>query len=94
MFFIVHCLDHADALTLRLATHPAHRAYLAQAAMRILVAGPLLAEDGVTMVGSCFLLEAASRAEVEAFNRADPFHTAGVWRQVSIHAFDKRTDNR
>ena len=31
------------------------------------------------MIGSLFLIEAPSRAEVEAFNRADPFAAAGIW---------------
>ena len=70
------------------------RAYLAQADVKTLISGPLLGADEETMIGSCFLLEADSIDEVEAFNRADPFAAAGVWKTVSIHPFAKRVDNR
>jgi uncharacterized protein YciI len=93
MLFAIHCLDGADALPRRLAHHAAHRAHLAAAKVRLLVAGPLLGEDG-GMIGSLFVVQAASWAEAEAFHRADPFVTAGVWERVTITGFDMRTDNR
>ena len=46
------------------------------------------------MIGSLFILEAASKADVEAFNREDPFAKTGVWQQVNIHPFNMRVDNR
>ena len=42
------------------------------------------------MIGSLFLIESPSRAEVEAFNRADPFAAAGIWDKVSITGFVRR----
>lgn len=94
MHFIVHCVDHDDALPTRLANYEAHKAYLAQATVKTLVSGPLTADDGETMKGSCFLLEANNKVEVMAFHQNDPFYHAGVWRAVSIHPFLKRVDNR
>lgn len=94
MHFIIHCLDAADAGDKRQANYADHRAYLAAAPVRIVVSGPLVADDGETMIGSCLLVEADSRAEVEDFNRGDPFNQQGVWETVSIHAFLKRVDNR
>ena len=94
MHYVIHCLDKADALATRLANHPAHRDYLSRAPVRILVSGPLVAEDGETGIGSFFLVEADTRAEVEAFHDGDPFKAAGVWGHVHIDAFLKRTDNR
>jgi uncharacterized protein YciI len=94
MHFIVHCLDHDDAQPLRLAHYDAHKAYLAAAKVRTLISGPLTADDGETMKGSCFLFEANSKDEVIDFNQNDPFSKAGVWRQVLIHPFLKRVDNR
>jgi hypothetical protein len=40
------------------------------------------------VIGSLFLIEAPSRAEVEAFNCADPFAAAGIWEGVDqrIHS--------
>lgn len=94
MHYVIHCLDHDDAVDKRLAHYDAHKAYLAAATVRTLISGPLLADDEETMIGSCFLLEADSLAEVEAFNRNDPFHHAGLWKTVSIRPFAKRVDNR
>lgn len=94
MHFIVHCIDHDDALPLRLANYDAHKAYLAAASVRTVISGPLVADDGETMKGSCFLLEADSKDAVVAFNRNDPFYAAGVWKQISIHPFLMRVDNR
>ncbi len=94
MFFIIHALDHPGAAPRRLAHYDAHKAYLAGAAMKTLISGPLLADDGETMIGSCFLVEAHSRAEVEAFNAADPFNIADIWDRIDIHPFSKRVDNR
>ena len=94
MHFIVHCLDHEDALQRRLVNYEAHREYLASAKVQSVISGPLVSDDGQTMIGSCFLFEAESKEDVVNFNRNDPFTVAGVWRQVSIHGFLMRIDNR
>jgi uncharacterized protein YciI len=46
------------------------------------------------MIGSCFLVQAASKDDVLAFHNADPFKAAGVWGQVHIAPFLKRVDTR
>lgn len=94
MHYVIHCLDHAGAVQKRLDHYEAHKAYLGSAAMKTVISGPLLADDEQTMIGSCFVVEAASLAEVEAFNRADPFYKAGLWATISIRPFNKRVDNR
>ncbi len=94
MLYAIHCLDKPGALALRLANYDAHKAYLGAAPLKTLVSGPLVAADGETMIGSLLIVEAASRTDVEAFNRNDPFAKAGVWERVSIEAFLKRVDNR
>lgn len=94
MHYVVHCLDHDGAVAKRLAHYEAHKAYLAAATVKTVISGPLLADDEQTMIGSCFVLEADSLAQVEAFNSADPFAKAGLWKTVSIRPFAKRVDNR
>ncbi|WAJ28879.1 YciI family protein [Antarcticirhabdus aurantiaca] len=94
MHVIVHCLDRQGAVQDRLDNYEAHKAYLATSPVRIVISGPLLAEDGETMIGSLFLFEANSKEEVAAFNAADPFAKAGIWERVEIHPFLKRMDNR
>lgn len=94
MHFIIHALDKPGALPLRLANYDAHKAYLQTAPFKMVVSGPLLADDHETMIGSLFLVEAETREQVRAFNAADPFALAGVWANVQIHPFNKRVDNR
>ena len=94
MHFVVHCLDHAGALPTRVANYEEHKAYLSSAPLKFLISGPLLADDGETMIGSMFLVEADDKAAVEEFNRNDPFSRTGVWERVEIHPFFKRVDNR
>jgi uncharacterized protein YciI len=94
MHYVIHCLDHAGAVQKRLDHYEAHKAYLGAAAMKTVISGPLMADDEVTMIGSCFVVEAASLAEVQAFNQADPFNKAGLWASISIRPFLKRVDNR
>ncbi len=94
MHYVIHCLDHPGAVEKRLAHYETHKAYLARAKLRTVISGPLLADDEETMIGSCFVVEAGSLTEVEAFNRDDPFHAIGLWRTISIRPFAKRVDNR
>ena len=94
MHYVIHALDKPDALPVRLAHYEAHKAYLAQAKVRTVISGPLVADDGETMIGSCFVVEADSKDEVLAFHDNDPFKAAGVWQHVHINPFLKRVDNR
>ena len=94
MIYIITCLDKADALPRRLASIDAHRHYLAthDHPVKALLSGPLVQEDGETMKGSHFLVEADSRAVIEAWQADDPLATADVWETVIIEAFLKRVD--
>jgi uncharacterized protein YciI len=94
MHYVIHCLDHDGAVQKRLDNYEAHKAYLAGATVKTVISGPLLADDGETMIGSCFVIEADSLAEAEAFNRNDPFARVGLWKTVSVRPFLKRVDNR
>jgi uncharacterized protein YciI len=93
MFFVLHAFDKVGALDTRLANYDAHKAFLADMSphgVSMIMSGPLVADDGKTAIGSLMILEAPDRATVEAFNRADPFHEAGIWEKVNITAFVKR----
>ncbi|HEX3364063.1 YciI family protein [Phenylobacterium sp.] len=84
--FVLACFDKPNSLDLRMATREAHLAYAGEHRAMIKVAGPLL-DAADAMAGSLFILEAESRAQVEAFNAADPYQKAGLFGQVEIRGF-------
>lgn len=94
MLFAIHCLDHEGGAQKRLAHYDAHKAYLAAAPVKTVISGPLVAEDGETMIGSLFVVSSDSIDQVIVFNRDDPFHREGVWKDIQINQFIMRVDNR
>lgn len=93
MLFAIHALDRPGALDARLGHYDAHKAFLADTSalgVKIVMSGPLVGDDGTTMVGSLFVVEAADRATVERFNAADPFRVAGIWERITITGFIRR----
>lgn len=87
MLFAIHMLDRPGGAALRAATGEAHRDYVRRNADRMLLGGPLLSDDGVTMIGSLIILECAGRAEAEAFVEAEPYRRAGLFETVIIRRF-------
>lgn len=93
MLFAIHAIDRSGALDTRLAHYDAHKAFLSDTSalgVKIVMSGPLVADDGQTMIGSLFLIEAPDRAAVERFNAADPFYKANIWERVTIAGFLRR----
>src|SRR5215469_2663107 len=93
MLFVIHATDRKDGMPTRAKFYRAHRIHLDQAEshnVNVVTAGTLVADDGETPVGSVFVVEAASRAAVDAFTRSDPYHVNRVWETVQIHAYNKK----
>ena len=93
MLFVVHALDKRDILPTRAKHYRAHRIHLDRAedhSVDVITAGTLVDDDGETPVGSIFVIDAASRAAVDAFTSSDPYHLNGVWERVSIHGYNKK----
>src|SRR3546814_18258922 len=86
MYYIIYALDRPDAGDLRIKTRAAHREYLHRPDLpvRLVLAGPLLADDAVTIIGSVIVVAADSRSQVEAFSAADPYRHAGLVGSVRI----------
>jgi uncharacterized protein len=84
--FILNCIDKADALDQRMATRQAHLDYVGARPDIVKLGGPLL-DDAGKMIGSHIILEAGSKAEVEAFAANDPYGLAGVFESVTITEF-------
>jgi uncharacterized protein len=93
MLFVIHAFDKPGALSTRQAHYDAHKRFLSNTTpygVGIVMSGPLVADDGVTMKGSMFLVEAADRRAVERFHEDDPFYKAGIWEGVTVTAFLRR----
>ena len=87
MLYAITLIDAPGSGALRVRERPAHKAYLAPLAGRIAFAGPLLADDGTTMVGSLLVMDFADRAAVHAWLANEPFTVAGVYATTTVHAF-------
>ena len=87
MIYVFHLHDRPDGAALRQRVRPEHKAYLGAVADRIAFAGPLLDDDGVTMIGSLLAIEFSDRAAAQAWLAAEPFTRAGLYAGVEIHAF-------
>src|SRR3546814_12405981 len=95
MYYIIYALDRPDAGDLRIKTRAAHREYLHRPDLpvRLVLAGPLLADDAVTIIGSVIVVAADSRSPVEAFSAADPSRQAGLVGSVRIGLWTWTTGN-
>ena len=87
MIYVFHLRDKADGAALRQQVRPQHKAYLGAVAERIAFAGPLMADDGVTMIGSLLAIDFDSRAAAQAWLADEPFTRAGLYATAEIDAF-------
>jgi uncharacterized protein YciI len=73
------------ALDRRMAARPAHLANAArlQVSGHLLVGGALVDDDG-RMIGSACVAQFATRAELDAWLRTDPYVTGDVWQDIQI----------
>lgn len=84
--FSIYCLDNEiDGASRRAATRPEHLEWIKGQSDRACFVGPLLADDGVTMIGSNLLITADSLEEAKVFAAGDPYAKAGVFGSVRIH---------
>jgi uncharacterized protein len=88
MLYTFFLIDKPGVQELRLQLRPAHKAYLAKVADRIAFAGPLLADDGTSMIGSLLSIDFSSRDDAHAWLTDEPFTRAGVYASSSVHAFE------
>lgn len=89
MQFMIYCQDKPDHGEVRAANRNAHLSYLEGFAKNVVIAGPLLTEDGATMIGSLLLMEFADRAAAEAFAAGDPYRKGGLFQSVTITPWRK-----
>lgn len=86
MLFVLICTDKPDSLELRLATRPAHLAYLDTYVDKIVQAGPMLNAEG-RPCGSVLVIDVEDRAAAAGFAEADPYARAGVFESTIIRPY-------
>ena len=84
MLYVLICTDKPNSTALRLEVRPRHLAYIEQHKVSIPIAGPFVSEDGVTMMGSLIVVEAADLAAAQEFSKSDPYTQAGLFSSVDI----------
>jgi uncharacterized protein YciI len=87
MLFSFILIDKPDHGALRLRVRPVHKAYLGAVADRIAFAGPLVHDDGQTMLGSLLVIDFPSRDAAHAWLADEPFTKAGLYAGMTVHAF-------
>lgn len=87
--FVIHGHDGPDALAKRPVVRPRHLDHLRplSEAGKVVVAGPLFADDGKTPRGSLIVLEAASLDEARALAARDPYVVEGVFARHDVMPF-------
>ena len=86
MLFAIICTDRPGSLDLRLATRPAHIAYLTTYADRLVHGGPTLDHDG-RPCGSLLIIDVEDRAAAEGFAVSDPYAKAGLFETTMIRGY-------
>lgn len=85
MLYVLICQDKPDSEELRKSVRGQHLEYIASFDVRF--AGPMLADDETTMVGSIIVLQAPDRSAAQAFANSDPYGLAGLFADVTIRPF-------
>ncbi|MDH3673300.1 MAG: YciI family protein [Gammaproteobacteria bacterium] len=87
MLFTFYILDAPGTAGKRLSLRPKQYAHLGKVEDRILTGGPLLADDGETMIGSLLVIDFPDRQAAESWLAEAPFTTAGVFGNAAIHPY-------
>ncbi|MEL7541395.1 MAG: YciI family protein [Pseudomonadota bacterium] len=85
--FLINARDKAGASELRLATRQAHLEWAGEYAHKIAMAGPVLSDDGDSMIGSTFVIAFETLDEAKEWAANDPYAKAGVFDRTEIIPF-------
>ena len=84
MLWVITCVDNPNTAAIRDEHLKPHREYLGSQKKILVLAGATQNDDGTEAIGSCFVVNANSRAEAKAFSDGDPFTKHGVFKSVTI----------
>lgn len=84
MQFAILNHDKPNSVDLRMKVRPTHLEYLRGVGKKLMTAGPILAEDGQTPVGSLLIVEAEDLAAAKRFAAEDPYAKAGLFASTTV----------
>jgi len=85
MLVTIICLDKPGQLDLRMKTRPAHVKWGESVKLNdVHYTGPILADDGVTMMGSILVADFPDLETARAFHLNDPYVAVGLFERVII----------
>lgn len=84
--FLVLCYDGEGSAEIRERELDDHLEYVEKHTDAYLVAGPLRDPGAAPLIGSFFLVAAASADEARAIVSSDPYVKSGMYREVIVHA--------
>lgn len=90
MIFILHCRMKPHQAARLPEYRPRHFAHVQSSGLKLIGAGPTLSDDGSEIIGGLYIIEAESRAAVEAMYQTDPYRTEGLWEMTLLERYDKR----
>ena len=82
--FLVNARDKAGSSDLRQATRQAHLEWAGDYRHKIAMAGPVLSNNGDTMIGSTFVIEFETLDEAKIWAAEDPYAIAGLFERTEI----------
>lgn len=89
MPYLIETYDAPERAHLRQENYQQHLDYLADNADLLLACGAKLDDAGKQASGGIYLVDLDDREAAEAFIAADPFHRAGLFREVVVARWRK-----
>lgn len=86
--FVVFALDKASSgPEIRAANRPAHLEWAKAMGERLRVGGPLLSDDGESMIGSMLIIDFEDLGALKAHLATDPYAIAGLFERVEVRPY-------
>lgn len=89
LFVMAVCKDKqgAEAQAAREEFMMGHLDHVESILEHILVAGPIFADDGKTLIGSTLVYNTDDKEQAREWLEADPYFKAPIWESVEFHLF-------
>lgn len=87
MLVSIYCKDAPGSVAPRQEKLAEHIKHVESIEDKIMVAGPIMGDDGEQAVASLLVVEVGGLDEATEMMHADPYFEAGVWQEVNIHEY-------